>query len=389
MKKDSSSARLTTLDVARGTAILMICTLHFVDVYSHPHLNGSPHPLSVTILNAIGRVSTPAFFLVSGMVLGYLSEIESDRFERIRLHLLDRALFLLTAGHLLIALTWATRIGFLNSLGLGYVTDTVAVCVIGSALLFRYIRSILSRLVVGSIVYLIAWASWTFWHPNGPVLLTLRGILLGPDENGHVIFYDPILPWLGVYLIGSCVGSWLSRFEPANFHLAGRKILAYSAVVFAIAISANVIILALQFFGVAQIPHHVLALGKKYPPGPSYIMLFGSSALLLVGGILILLRANHTSMLRRLTECIGRNSFPIFVVQFFFYYTALFLIETQFYWPTPLMAFVFYLTSLWCLVWFSRVFDRLKINQYLTVGLPALREILVHERGVAQFRKVA
>jgi len=364
------SQRVRALDVARATAMLLLCTAHFVDVYNTPYPTGSPHTLIVQIINAICRVATPTFFLVSGMLLGYFGTAKSVDFARIRLHLLDRAIFLATIGHVLIAVAWAPRSGFVNALSIGFVTDTVAFCIIGGLLLFPYLQGPSVRIGVGVLLYLTGWAGWNLWHPDNVILVTVRGIFLGPDENGYQIFYDPLLPWFGVYLIGTSLGGWIGTLKRENLHGAGRTLVRYSAILLILILSLNVLTLSLNKFGVVEIPSYLLAWGKKYPPGPSYVLLFGSAALLLIGGLLMWARSHRFSSLGTSIECLGRNSFPILVAHYFLYYSALFLLETRFYQPTILVAIVLYISSLLGLIWLGKNFDRFRVNRFWTVGLP-------------------
>ena len=360
-----TSQRVTALDVARATAVLLICTAHFVDVYNSPYPNASPHTLIVQIINAICRVATPTFFLVSGILLGYFSTMKIGDFPRIRIQLLDRAIFLATIGHLLIAVAWAPRSGFINALRTGFVTDTIAVCIIGGLLLFPYMKAPSTRVWVGALLYLTGWAGWSLWHPDNTVFVTVRGIFLGPDENGYSIFYDPLLPWFGVYLIGTALGSWIGTFKRDNLHCAGRTLARYAATIFICVLSLNVLTISLNTLGVAEVPSYLLVLGKKYPPGPSYVLLFGSAALLLIGGMLCFVRAKQSGVFRKIVECLGRNSFAILVAQYFLYYSALFLLETKFYKPTILVAIALYIGSILGIIWLGRIFDRVRVISVL------------------------
>ena len=366
------SQRVTALDAARAAAMLLLCTAHFVDVYTKPSPTGSPHILLVQIINAICRVATPTFFLVSGILLGYFSQAKLVDFARVRLHLFDRAIFLATIGHVLIAIAWAPRSGFSNALRTGFVTDTVAVCVIGGLLLLPSMKSASTQLGVGALLYLTGWAGWSLWHPDNPVLLLARGIFLGPDDGGQSIFYDPLLPWFGVYVIGMSLGSWLGTFERHNLHSAGRTLAGYAAIVFICVLSLNVFTLALNKFSLAEVPAYLIALGKKYPPGPSYVLLFGSAALLLIGGMLMLVRSHQSNPLCRRLEYLGKNAFPILVAQYFLYYSALFLLVRMVYTPTTAVAIMLYVGSLVGIIWLGRIFDRFRVNRFWTVGLPYL-----------------
>ena len=137
--------RLSVLDAARGAAMLLVFASHFLDEYS---LANFPQSSGVVeFIAVVCRVATPTFFLVSGIILGYLYRIMGNRFYDLRTHLIDKALFLLTIGHLLIAAFTAEKSGFSHSLSVGHVTDTLAFCAIGSLLLIPYTRAPLAYCV--------------------------------------------------------------------------------------------------------------------------------------------------------------------------------------------------------------------------------------------------
>ena len=125
-------------------------------------------------------------------------------------------------------------------------------------------------------------------------------------------------------------------------------------------------------FGFIEIPPYLLALGKKYPPGFSYLLIFGSASLSLIGGLLFFELDSKTGVFKGVLTRLGRNSFPTFVIQYFIYYAALFLLVTQISKPTLLVAVVLYISSLLVIVLLGFGFDRFVVNRFWTVGLPAL-----------------
>ena len=369
-----TNQRLFALDAARGIAMLLVCTAHFIDIYYPDGIQNEN--LLVNCMYLLCRIATPTFVLVSGILVGYFSKINHQDFAQMRLHLFDRALFLATAGHILMAASLATRSGFAKALSSGYVTDMLAFCIIGGIFVLRYTQTSSTRLRLGIMLYLIGWAGWSFWHPDNPMLITLRAILLGPDENGTLIFGFPLLPWFGVYLFATFMGDWLGRFERNNLPAAGKALARLSGIVLGTAVFTKVFLFVLRNYGVIDLTsssvYFPLFSYQKYPPGPFYILIFASAALLLIGGLLSLSRAEQTDAYLNIAERIGRNSFSIYVVQFFVYYTAFYLLITQIYVLTFPVAVLFHISSLFCIVLLSRVIDRFKLNRALTIGLPAL-----------------
>jgi uncharacterized membrane protein len=360
------SPRLTSLDAARGMAMLLVCTAHFLDVY---RATTQQENLLVTCLLVLSKIASPSFVLVSGILLGYLSKVKHEDFVQLRLHLLDRALFLVTAGHILMAASLAIKSGFVAALSRGFVTDTLGFCTIAGLLVLPYARVSSIRLLLGILLYLIGWAGWNSWHPESPLLIALRGIFLGPDENGTGIFCFPLLPWFGVYLVGTFIGDWLGTFERSNFPLAATTLAKLSAIIFGGVVLTKAVLFLLQ------IPHSMYLPWFSYsksPPGPFYIMTFGSAALFLLAVLLWASRTEDARHYLKIAERLGRNSLSVFVTQSFFYYTAFYLIMAHFYLSTFPVAILLLIGSLFCIVWLSSVFERFRLNRVWTVGLPSL-----------------
>src|SRR5262245_48181455 len=96
---DSSTVRLSSLDAARGMAMLLVCLAHYLDVYLY---SARVVPLEVWVIDLailVCRSAAPTFVLVSGVLLGYQLVTRGGRFNVFRTHLLDRALFLALIGH--------------------------------------------------------------------------------------------------------------------------------------------------------------------------------------------------------------------------------------------------------------------------------------------------
>ena len=79
--------------------MLFVLLSHFSSAY----FKGQPDRFWPALLYRIGMIASPTFTIVSGMLLGYLFSTTGSRFADIRTKLIDRSLFLLTVGHVLIA----------------------------------------------------------------------------------------------------------------------------------------------------------------------------------------------------------------------------------------------------------------------------------------------
>src|SRR5262245_65843957 len=99
-RPESLAGRIQAIDAARGAAMLFVFLSHFGLIY-FTDTNATLLALS----QDIGRVATPTFMIISGVMAGYLFESRQD-FSGMRTKLRDRGLFYLVAGHL--AITAAT-----------------------------------------------------------------------------------------------------------------------------------------------------------------------------------------------------------------------------------------------------------------------------------------
>jgi uncharacterized membrane protein len=355
--------RLNVLDALRGIAMLLVCTAHFIDVYATTTFRDDPffHYLFIAC-----KMATPSFVLVSGIVLGHLSSTKHEGFAQRRVHLLDRALFVIIAGHFLVAATFVPKEGLLGALARGYVTDTIGLCVLGGLLVLRYVKMPSTRLGLGLLMYVLGWVGWNTWHPDHPLLVILRGILLGPDDNHGVVFYFPLLSWFGLYLIGTHIGGWLGTFErPQLFH-AGKRLIWISSLMVCSAIAGKFILVTVDVSRSLYLPFFSYS---KVPPGPFYVLTFGGAALFLLGTLLLLSRSVQTGAVLRLAERMGRNSLSLYLTQSFLCYIACYLFMSHIYAPPFSLALLLLMVSLVGMMWVSGIYERFRLNRIWTVGL--------------------
>src|SRR5437899_12729419 len=93
-----ASRRVASIDAARGTAMLFVCLAHFTNSYFFPI---GQENIGRNLV-AIGMVASPTFVTVSGLVAGFLAVTRRNSFADLRRKLIDRGLFLLVVGHLLL-----------------------------------------------------------------------------------------------------------------------------------------------------------------------------------------------------------------------------------------------------------------------------------------------
>ena len=89
--------RLQFIDASRGLAMLFVFVSHFAYGFFDAELGGARETLT-----AMGMVASPAFVILSGLMLGFVYRSAPSRFGDLRRKFIDRGLFLLTIGHVLI-----------------------------------------------------------------------------------------------------------------------------------------------------------------------------------------------------------------------------------------------------------------------------------------------
>ena len=363
--------RIAEWDVARGTAMLAVFLSHFLDEYFLiPRYRRGAYLVSVA---AACRVATPAFVLLSGIVVGYLYRTTGTRFAAVRLRLVDKGLFVLTAGHVLIALFTAGKSSFSTSISQGYVTDTLAFCLAASLLLLPYLRSG-TRLVGGAALCVLSWLAWDFWLPVTPGREVLKEILLGPDRDGTILFFFPLLPWFGVHLMGGYLGERLSAYR--DLSVQGAKMLAkIGATALITVVAARVGFQVLFDLGwLTKTPrlYEYISPYQKYPPGPVYLLFFGGSALLLIAGVLSAMKLEAVRPALKVLQTLGRNSLLAFLLQYFVYYTVLHWLVTHTDLITPTTGPLYLLISVLGLLASVWTLDKVGVQRVWTVGLPQL-----------------
>lgn len=334
---------------------------------------------AISAIMLIGKIALPTFVLVSGIMLGHQMEIRQRQLMILRGHLLDRALFLATIGHIIMALSMTAKSGFREAMIHGYITDTLAFCVISGLFLIPH-TSMRIRLALGILLCLGSWITWLSWSPTDPFLTPIRSTLIGPSSEANTIISNPLLPWLGLYLIGSSIGEWLGHFQPQNLWRAAKRLKTMSLVVLATAIGFKAgLMLARDFAGWSLSNSWYLHVSpyQKYPPGPFYLFLYGGVALLLISQML---NEQQPLWVKRVTTSlrpIGRNSLLVFLFQSFLYFTVFFILMKETELITPFVSLTCFLPLSLLAVWgFAKLCDHFGAMRLLTTGVPLLLDTL-------------
>lgn len=347
--------------------MLFVCLSHFSTAY-FPYVPSSDFSVR-TALISMGMLASPTFVCISGSILGLLSETDQESFDQLRLKLVDRALFMLLIGHVLIALTFVPVVGLsASALADVQITDVIAVSVLIGVGVVRT-TSRLFRLSLGLACLAVSWMLVFAWHPAGRFGEGVKELVVGATQLHVLSSSFPILPWVGVYLMGVSFGQRLSDLYRRGDHKAVERVLLLASLcVFATALMAHAVRGAFAPTGqdVSQwLYAPIFSPWTKQPPSPAYFAFFGGLGL---GLMWLVMSAAHRGLGRQVLRhaaTVGRCSLGVFLAQFFVYWS---LIRSRHLpysaaWPLLLLA------SLVVLFRFAQFWDRHRLNRLLTVGL--------------------
>ena len=199
--------RIVAIDAVRGLLICLIAIGH-----GQILLNDSESNRWFSLLiTKVTNLGTPAFTLISGLLLGYFECTHSD-FRPVRRKYFIRGLQLLTIAHLLIA-TGTAPLRQEASFGeiclrYWYITDTLAI-------LFMVLPTLIprvcppARILIGA-VCLLSWMIASLFPPlSSPLLLVMKELSFGVSPGGNHLLEDtyPIIPLAGLFLIGTVLGN--------------------------------------------------------------------------------------------------------------------------------------------------------------------------------------
>jgi uncharacterized membrane protein len=344
--------------------MILVFASHFGDTY----FRSVSHDPRARALGMVTKIATPAFLLISGMMIGLLhSERGGEALARVRARLVDRALFLLLAARLVIGLAHAPRSGW-YCFDYVFVTDTIACSVLAGCFLVPRV-SARGRILLGASLVALTWLLIPLWMPPVASLRSaLKHVLFGYDRVEELLYVFPLVPWLGTYLVGSSLGERLARDRLQRSAIT----LGWTGTGLAVAaLSAKVAYWVLphppSVPGQETLIARLTSPLQKDPPGPAYLAYYGGLALVMVSVLLALETSGRLGGLRRGLASLGRASLFAFVAQYYVYYFALFLIH-----PRPSRAWPFLLAATVALLWvLSAVWDRQGYNRFFTLGWSA------------------
>jgi len=358
--------------------MLVVFLAHFADAFYGPHPR---HHLFILIT----RMASPAFVWLSGMMLGVLHCRHRAHFTDTRDRLIDRGLFLLLVGHPLLMGAFMIRSAWADTWRVLFITDTLGVCLIGGSLLIDRL-GVRARLLLGASCLMLSWLLILFWSPaaHGNAWW-LKDIITADWRVDGFAYKFPLLPWFGLYMLGSSAGSVLAaRIGDPTFRARVRVralVIALGSIAAAVGVRALLRAVAGLPAAAEYAPglRQIASLTEKLPPGPGYVLFYGGLALLLFWLVLVADLVPWGQAFSRWSALFGRCSLACFVTQFYVYYAAVYRLPH----PPEILAPLYFAVTVALLRLFARTWDRHGWNRLITVGYPRFARARRHEPTIS------
>jgi uncharacterized membrane protein len=360
MKEDN---RVHFIDEARGTAMIFVLLAHFVGKYLirfEPDASG--------LLLNVSMIASPTFTTISGLMLGYLYRREGP-FQELGAKLIDRGLFMLTVGHILISFAHIPQsAGILDALfGWQHLTDMIGFCIcVGPLLVMRTKSS--TRFVLAFFIFILSWLLILFFHPDSWAFRFLQETTVGSINQPMLHYGYPFLPWLSFYLFNTCLGEKIAIHQ-RNHDLAkiSKTFLILGSTFFILALSLRYGFKMLQTYSWTSSTGILFLLTFPYlkvPPSPVYFFTYGSMCYFL---ILFLFQFRSWKVIRfygMVSGILGRNALFVFIFQFYIFFTLFFYLNLPHspFWP---LFFIGYAASI---IGAAHLWERKGLNRVFTLG---------------------
>ena len=304
VKYMSPRNRVVALDWLRGLVMVLMTVDHASGTFNAGRLMtdgfvlykaGTPLPVAQFLTRWITHLCAPTFVFLAGTALAL--SVEKRRRAGETAGALDR--FIVTRGLVIAALDplWMSPV-FVP----GAILLQVLYAIGGSLVLMAALRRLgAGTLLAIGLVLLAGGEALTglaLWLVGGSPTLPVALLLTG-GQFGWLIVAYPLLPWLGIMLLGWSFGRWLEGAAPA----AAERLLAGAGLG---ALIAFAVVRGLNGYGNLLLPREDGSLVQwlhvsKYPPAVSYVTLeLGIMALLLAGFVALSRRAGHVAWLEPL-----------------------------------------------------------------------------------------
>ena len=353
--------------------MLFVCLSHFTGVFLAPWENASLSPVLRSwgkVAVTISMIASPSFVAVSGIVIGYLYRGNPAGMRALRRKLIDRGLFLLLIGHALLAFpAFLQQREALHALRFEMITDAIAIAIIIGPSLVLWL-SPRGRIVVGTAILVLSWCATYLWIPGGTVERIIERYAFGMVDEPTLSGF-PFVPWLGVYVLATVLGERVGGYVEASRPRQGDRVLyRVGAIALGIGAAFGIARHALRAVSPELLNAHAtlagfLAPGRKFPPGPVYLLLFGGAGMILIAKAFSFGRDETRAYLTRPLSTIGRASFFVFILQDYVYYAALPALDL----PYPQLWPMYFVATILLFLAAAALWNSLDGNRYLTVGL--------------------
>jgi len=202
-----SGSRLWEIDCARGIAILMMVVFH--TVFDISFFAIAPVEIGSGFWRYFAFATATLFLLIVGISL-VVSHARAA--QKLSGFALTRKFMIRGAGIFALGLlvTLATYLYLHEGFVVFGILHLIGIAVILSPLFFRFGRA---NILIGVAIIL---AGFLIHGINGPAYLIPLGIY---PSDFYSVDYTPLLPWLGVVLVGLGVGNYLYRDGVRQFRI--------------------------------------------------------------------------------------------------------------------------------------------------------------------------
>ncbi len=364
-------ARFEGIDIARGTAMLLVFLAHYIQEIA-AQVPGAPGHRTFHLLELLTTSAAPAFVFISGFTLAaVLARTDPSKLRPRKLQALDRALFMLVVGHAFLFVTDALLAGTPRPRNTMVITDTIAISIMLGLLVLP-----------GSPPRRLAWLALLcfaggWWlhlevpHPGSGILALGRDILFGLDGTGALSFGYPVLQWFAWFLVGALSGMSFSVAATAGEQRAwGRRLAIAGALLVALTVALRLALKAPPMVDwLTPGLKGMIMVGATQPPGPVYFGVFGGVGIVLMG---LALQLAGGSAATSAVAVLGRASLFVFLLQSPIYRDIVSRLPLQARWTWP-TVFVLSVVPIWLA---ARAWDARGGNRWFRLGL-------VRSRGVA------
>jgi uncharacterized membrane protein len=206
-EKKESSQRFIELDILRGCAIIFMIVLHLfwdLDYFGILPLNKNFYSLNIIV--------PVMFFLLVGICQAVNDNKYKDQPKKMYLRTIQRGLWVLNLGMLF---TLLTAIALPDRPIIFGVLHCIGCCIILSIPFVKFKSA--TNIVVATLIVITGLSIGAFFTIENPNIFQLAIGIHQSNIGQHTIDYFPLLPWLGVCLLGIALGNILYKENIRRF----------------------------------------------------------------------------------------------------------------------------------------------------------------------------